>query len=378
MNTLRRLAEAWWWGCSQRLLKKLFIVLLSGIGAVWLYWWEVKYQMSCLPVDIPYTYAIQPFILHLLLFTFLLAATLADFHERITVLITAVGTFVALLVAGSFLLPLSGLTVSHRVEIRDGLYDSGCSYTLVPLDVWSPNEPPQGGTVRQWTKSYIVAVFRTKSPHLKWVSDLGIYSLITMTLLWWFWCFAMLDRVWYTKLPIRKANAIFWRYLYRSLKTKYIVAAALLGPFFFEPLVSDWRDETALLSALVGMATGMILVWSTRLVLRWCLGIDVMRFGDVVLMGMIGAFLGWQAVLLIFVAALFSGLISGVINRLLGRNRVVPYGPFLCLATVAVVIFWPFIWQATAAYFSCGMGVIGYLFFLGVGVIRHLFSLLKL
>ena len=355
------------WGCSQRyrsaLPKKLFIVLMSGIGAAWLYWWEVKYQMSLLPVEIPYHHALQPFILHIILFTFLLAATLTDFYEMIIPdTITVAGTLTALLIAILCLHPGTGLPTAYRIEAYwDGVDSGGCSYALTPLNVWSPNSPPECNQLTQWTRSKIVAVFRTQN--LKWVPLSGIYSLIIMILLWWFWCFAMLDRVWYSRLPFRKAQAIFWRYLYRSPRTKYIIAAAVIVPLFFEPLVSDWKAETALLSALTGMAAGMILIWAIRLTSRWVLGVEAMGFGDVTLMGMIGAFLGWQPVLLIFFAAPFFGLIYGIINLLLGKGRAVPYGPFLCLATVVVVIAWSPIWSATAEYFAFGIGVISAVMF---------------
>jgi prepilin signal peptidase PulO-like enzyme (type II secretory pathway) len=107
------------------------------------------------------------------------------------------------------------------------------------------------------------------------------------------------------------------------------------------------------------MAVGMILVWSVRLVAQWGLGVEAMGFGDVTLMGMIGAFLGWQAALLIFFLAPFFGLVYGIINLALGKGRAVPYGPFLCLATVVVVVAWRFLWSATAEYFAFGIGTIG-------------------
>jgi prepilin signal peptidase PulO-like enzyme (type II secretory pathway) len=167
--------------------------------------------------------------------------------------------------------------------------------------------------------------------------------------------------VWYTKLPFRKANAIFWRYLYRSPRTKYYIVAAVVAPICFALIPED--SKIALQSALVGMAMGMVLIWSVRLVAQYILGVEAMGFGDVTLMGMIGAFLGWQAALLVFFMAPFFGLVYGIINVALGRGKAVPYGPFLCLATVSVVIFWSPIWSVTAEYFAFGIGVIGTILF---------------
>jgi prepilin signal peptidase PulO-like enzyme (type II secretory pathway) len=390
------------WGCSQRYhsskQKKLFLALACGIGTVFLYWWEVQWKLTPIgdPVfpfsflrgipfewqdffvvglyDLNFVYyfiILQPFILYLVLFTFLLAATLTDFYEMIIPdSITVAGTAIALLIALMCLYPGAGLTASHRVDMHwDGVDGGGCTYVWVPLDVWSPNECPDSSkfTINnrdkiqgEWVRIFS---FFSKGTKQSYVFVFQIYLLIAMVLLWWFWCFAVLDRVWYTKLPFRKTNAIFWRYLYRSPRTKYIIAAALIVSLWlaFYVLASPilFRDVFPLLSSLVGMATGMILVWGIRLAAQWVLRVEAMGFGDVTLMGMIGAFLGWQPVLLIFFLAPFFGLIYGIINVLLGKGRAVPYGPFLCLATIVVVVFWGPIWANTAEYFAFGIGTIG-------------------
>ena len=64
--------------------------------------------------------------------------------------------------------------------------------------------------------------------------------------------------------------------------------------------------------------------------------------GDIKMIAMVGAVLGWKAVLLtIFVGAL-SGSLVGILLMLLhgkGRKTPVPFGPFLSLGTV-VFLFW--------------------------------------
>lgn len=69
-----------------------------------------------------------------------------------------------------------------------------------------------------------------------------------------------------------------------------------------------------------------------------------MGFGDVTLMAMIGAFLGWQPCLMIFFLAPFAGLIVGLLRLVLLRDTEIPYGPFLCLAAVGLIVFWNWIW----------------------------------
>ena len=62
-----------------------------------------------------------------------------------------------------------------------------------------------------------------------------------------------------------------------------------------------------------------------------------MGFGDVKFMGMIGAFLGWQAALLtMFLGCVFGALIGGV-GVLFGGAAKIPFGPFLALGALVAM-----------------------------------------
>ncbi len=81
-----------------------------------------------------------------------------------------------------------------------------------------------------------------------------------------------------------------------------------------------------------------------------------MGFGDVTLMAMIGAFLGWQAAVLTFFLGPFFGLaISlwklGVVlqKKLTGRkssraDHEIPFGPYLSMAALTLLFSWPWFW----------------------------------
>lgn len=69
---------------------------------------------------------------------------------------------------------------------------------------------------------------------------------------------------------------------------------------------------------------------------------EAMGFGDVKLMGAVGAFLGWQAVLFVLIAGSVMGSVVGVALILLKKTELqgrIPFGPYLSLAA-AVWIFW--------------------------------------
>jgi leader peptidase (prepilin peptidase)/N-methyltransferase len=64
--------------------------------------------------------------------------------------------------------------------------------------------------------------------------------------------------------------------------------------------------------------------------------------GDVKLLAMIGAWLGWQAVLFtLFFSSLLGSLIGGSVMMLKKEDGkyAIPFGPFLALAALAYVFF---------------------------------------
>lgn len=64
-----------------------------------------------------------------------------------------------------------------------------------------------------------------------------------------------------------------------------------------------------------------------------------MGFGDVKLMAAIGAFLGWQAVLVSLVVAVFAGAIFGIVQMAMRRGNKIPFGPYIAVGAI-VAMFW--------------------------------------
>ena len=77
-----------------------------------------------------------------------------------------------------------------------------------------------------------------------------------------------------------------------------------------------------------------------------------MGFGDVTLMAMIGSFLGWQTSPMVFFLAPLAGLVVGVIQWIAYRDNVIPYGPFLCLAALVVIVKWGALWAWAAPLYD--------------------------
>lgn len=89
-----------------------------------------------------------------------------------------------------------------------------------------------------------------------------------------------------------------------------------------------------LLASVVGLLAGGGVTWLIRWVGSAVFRREAMGFGDVKLMGMIGAFLGWRSALLtMFLGCVFGALIGGV-GAALGRSTVIPFGPYLAMGAV--------------------------------------------
>jgi hypothetical protein len=77
-----------------------------------------------------------------------------------------------------------------------------------------------------------------------------------------------------------------------------------------------------------------------------------MGFGDVTLMAMIGAFVGWQPVLIVFFMAPFVGAVVGLLQWIMIGENVIPFGPFLCLGALTTVVFWAAVWDYAGQLFD--------------------------
>ncbi len=160
-----------------------------------------------------------------------------------------------------------------------------------------------------------------------------------------FWAFALLDRRWYPRLGLKRCAALFCRRIRQSFLTWILLVLALLAALlvwglYRTPAETHEAQKVALLSALTGMTASMILIWGVRLIGGAVLGREAMGFGDVVLMGFLGAVFGWQGGLVLFFLAPLAGVVFGLI-RMAGRwPREIPYGPFLSLAALAVIFGW--------------------------------------
>ncbi len=100
-------------------------------------------------------------------------------------------------------------------------------------------------------------------------------------------------------------------------------------------------------SSLVGAALGAALPWLIRWVWFRATGVEAMGLGDVKMLAMIGAFLGWQQVWVVLFFASLCGALVGITLLALRKRSLasrLPFGTFLALsAYVASIVGGPLV-----------------------------------
>ena len=141
------------------------------------------------------------------------------------------------------------------------------------------------------------------------------------------------------------------------------LAAALFVTLLIGIVLTDWRhmiipDEFSLgglgaglalaavpggggfVPALIGAALGYGLLWSAGAAGKWWTGRDAMGGGDLKMMAMVGAFLGWRGVLLtVFLGSLAGSIVYLPVLLRRERHREVPFGVYLGLGGVLSLAF---------------------------------------
>lgn len=110
---------------------------------------------------------------------------------------------------------------------------------------------------------------------------------------------------------------------------------SVVFPALFGETSRLWSFSNSVLGALAGGVS----IYLTGIVGEFVFKKEAMGGGDVKLMAMIGAFLGWKLVLLTFFIAPFFGAGVGIYMKLKYGNDTIPYGPYLSLGAM-VAILW--------------------------------------
>ncbi len=125
------------------------------------------------------------------------------------------------------------------------------------------------------------------------------------------------------------------------------VALGFLASFFLPGL--SWQESA--LGLLLGGGTFYAIAAGYQLLT----GRAGMGGGDIKLLAMIGAFLGWRALPFVIFASALLGSVVGIgamVKQRQGGRTVIPYGPFLALASYGYLFFSDRLWRLVAGYYG--------------------------
>lgn len=254
-------------------------------------------------------FALPMFVTHMVLAAFMLAATWIDFDEwTIPDIITVPGTLLAILasVLSWWIYPPS--FVGGGAPLLPTGFDSPWfTHIAPPLPPW------------RWC----------------WVG-VSIWSI---------WCFALSDRRISIRLMERRGVVGAIKHLCTGIVRGHgfgrLLAMWVLGSVAVIVVAGlGGRPWYGMLTSLIGLAVGGGVVWAIRIVAGVALNQEAMGFGDVTLMAMIGAAIGWQAAVIAFFLSPFTAIVIVLVRRIVSGESHTPFGPYLCAGTVLTVLFW--------------------------------------
>ena len=106
--------------------------------------------------------------------------------------------------------------------------------------------------------------------------------------------------------------------------------------------LQPWIHWTSLGDAVIGAIAGAGVLYGVAWLWYWWKGIWGMGLGDVKMLAMVGAFLGWKGVIVTLFLASVSGSLTGALLILLGRLHLqskLPFGVFLAVGAVLALLF---------------------------------------
>lgn len=155
--------------------------------------------------------------------------------------------------------------------------------------------------------------------------------------------------------------ALFWRFGYSAtFAALFIFCSALVVITFIDLEHQIIPDEISLSGIVLGFLFSFILPWNnwlnsligillgggSLLLVAWgyekMTGKEGMGGGDIKLLAMMGAFLGWKAVPFIIFVSSLSGSLIGITIMMVSKKDsklAIPFGPYLAFAAIVYIFY---------------------------------------
>ena len=164
---------------------------------------------------------------------------------------------------------------------------------------------------------------------------------------------------------VELANGLIWAWLgYRFGPSLEAIRGAIFCTILLGIAMTDARDylipdeftigglvvglalaaaggTSALLQGAIGAAVGFGLLWLVGYLGSKAFKEEAMGGGDIKMMAMVGAFVGWQGVLLTIFLGAFAGTLVFLPLALVGKKKLVPFGVFLAVGAAISYLIGP-------------------------------------
>jgi leader peptidase (prepilin peptidase)/N-methyltransferase len=109
--------------------------------------------------------------------------------------------------------------------------------------------------------------------------------------------------------------------------------------------------QLGLATGLAGAVAGTVILRGVAFLFKIGRGIEGLGIGDADLMMMVGAFVGWQPVVVAFFVAVVPGLVIALLTLATKGEHPMPFGPSLALGSMITILFWPNIGPPLSLFF---------------------------
>ena len=239
-------------------------------------------------------------------------------------LLLLLGTFG--LMVGSFLNVCIGRIPAGESIVSPGSHCPKCGTPIA----WFDNIP---------VLSYLVLGGRCRKCHTRISLRYPIVEIVTGV------AFVLQGLVIGDNLPLLAVRLVFTALLIAlfgtDLETMRLPDVMTLPGLAFGLIASLWLPP-GILSALIGAALGAAIPYGIRWLWFRSTGVEAMGLGDVKMLAMVGAFLGWPQVLVVlFLASVAGAAIGLTLAALHGRTLAskLPFGTFLALGAYAASLW---------------------------------------
>ena len=226
-----------------------------------------------------------------------------------------------------------------------GSFLNVCIYRI-PLkkSILFPNSfcPNCGAKIRAWDNIPLLSFILLKGKCRKCKNKISVQyplvefitsALVVLTYLQFGWGWEFVAKSILCLLLI----AIFFIDLkHRIIPDVITLPGIALGLFF-----SFFVKSPSVLNSFVGILVGGVLFYLSAVLGELLFKKESMGGGDIKLAIMLGAFLGWQKILLVFLLSAVLGTIVGTTALFFSKDvketRMIPFGPFLALGSVLAI-----------------------------------------